>query len=346
MAYLASWTGSQFVSLQRLAPKPSSASPVHRLLLRRSVWRTEQKRLPPQRFFASGKHSGPSLTRTIRQTRGIAPRPQSYLPNQALYAQTLASKHSPTLLYEAPTSNVYAVTCYGISGFCMLYGVWHFYDALLTPHPGLWWVIPYFMGGVCIFTIGAGVYVAAGVRRLVKSVTAVPITNAGGRDLLIRLEARSMLPWVSGKVVEVSPEQLTLASRVAVANESAENSLASKRFDSHRTRAEAELLRKKEREYELDHIMTKPFRDIGRGLNGFLSSVGRILLREGFVKMFVNGKQVWRMDAQFGWAMDNGNGELPFSTSITSSDSLLSAGPTFEDTLLNTGVTHYASSAY
>lgn len=298
-----------------MAPIPSPAPPVYRLLLFRSAWRTQQRRLPLQRFLATGKHTGPTPGRTARPTRNTVLKAPSYLPNHALYAQTLASKHSPTLLYEAPTSNIYAITCYGVSGFCMAYGVWHFYDALLTPHPGLWWVIPYFMGGVCIFTIGAGVYVAAGVRRLVKSVTAVPVTNgsSGGRDLMIRLEARSMLPWVTGKVVEVSPEQLTLASRVALANETAETSLTSRRLDSHRARAEAELQRKKEREYELDHIMTKPFRDIGRGLNGFLSSVGRILLREGFVKMFVNGKQVWRMDAQFGWAMDNGTGKLHLS---------------------------------
>ena len=169
-------------------------------------------RCPQPRFLTSKKSASFPPAQYPRRAPRI-PSPAAYLPNNVLFAQTLASKTSPTLLYQASPSDVYAVTCYTTAGFLFAYSFYHFQDAVLTPHPGLWWVIPYLMGGVCISLVGAGVYVATGTRRLVKSITAVPLRagSEGGPTLLVRLEARRILPWGSGTVVELKPERLSLA---------------------------------------------------------------------------------------------------------------------------------------
>lgn len=274
-------------------------------------------RCPQRRLFASKKST--SLPPVQYPRRTPIPSPAAYLPNNVLFAQTLASKASPTLLYHASSSNVYALTCYTTAGFLFAYSFYHFQDAVLTPHPGLWWVIPYLMGGVCLSMVGAGMYVATGTRRLVKSITALPFKagSEGGPPLLIRLEARRILPWGTGTVMEVEPQRLSLASRVVLENVDTDTNFKASRLNTFQTRAAVEARRVQERAYDLDHAATIPFRHMGRGLNKVLLSFRRILGREGFVKLFVDDKKAWRIDAKMGWALDDGLGA--YSSSVSAS---------------------------
>ena len=166
------------------------------------------------------------------------------------------------------------------------------------------------MGGVCFSLVGAGVYVATGTRRLVKSITALPSKagSEGGSTLLIRLEARRILPWGTGRVTEVESQRLSLASRVMLENADMNTDMNARGLNALQTRAAAEARRVQERAYDLDHAATMPFRHMGSGLNKVLSSFRRILGREGFVKLFVDDKKVWRIDARMGWALDDGLG--------------------------------------
>ncbi|KAJ2974594.1 hypothetical protein NUW58_g8612 [Xylaria curta] len=62
--------------------------------------------------------------------------------------------------------------------------------------------------------------------------------------------------------------------------------------------------RKEEREYELDHLMTAPFRDAGRAL-GLLGKLRRGLTGEGFAPVFIKGVQ-YKLDIEGGYALENG----------------------------------------
>lgn len=61
----------------------------------------------------------------------------TYVNPTDLYTHTLAQRQSPTLLYLAPTSNVFPISSLSVSAFALSYGFYHLYDALLVVHPGL-----------------------------------------------------------------------------------------------------------------------------------------------------------------------------------------------------------------
>lgn len=61
----------------------------------------------------------------------------------------------------------------------------------------------------------------------------------------------------------------------------------------------------KAREYEMNHLMTAPFRHAGQGARTGWQQVRRVFSREGFIKVIVNGDRQ-KMDVMGGWALENG----------------------------------------
>jgi hypothetical protein len=63
--------------------------------------------------------------------------------------------------------------------------------------------------------------------------------------------------------------------------------------------------KKAERQYELDHIMTAPFRHAGRGMKTAIQGMTRALTKDGFANVSV-GKGKYKIDAKSGWFLDDG----------------------------------------
>ncbi|CAK7237048.1 hypothetical protein SEUCBS140593_009826 [Sporothrix eucalyptigena] len=59
------------------------------------------------------------------------------------------------------------------------------------------------------------------------------------------------------------------------------------------------------REYEMNHLMTAPFRHAGQGAQSAWSQIQRAFSREGFVSVLVNGDRQ-KLDVTGGWALENG----------------------------------------
>lgn len=250
--------------------------------------------------------SQPRLHKSSTPTAATpTPPPNTYSPAATAYASTLAAKPSPTLLYLAPTSNTYMLTCYALSGFCIAYGAYNFYDQIIAPQrpdSGLWWPIPVSIGGVSLLTAALGVRVAISARRLVKSATAVPVSGGG---VVLRLEARTLLPVITGKgqVVEVPLARARMSRRVSPEQAHKPAHSTPQGFAARR---EEELRKKKAREYELNHLLSAPFRHFGSACGRVVTSLQRMVWSEGFVQIVVDKKQVWRLDAKSGWALDDG----------------------------------------
>jgi len=196
------------------------------------------------------------------------------------------------------------LTCYALSGFCIAYGVVNFYDQIIVPRStGLWWAIPVSIGGVSLLTAALGVRVGMSARRLVKSVTAIPTTKENG-GVLLRLEARTLLPiFGRGQVVDVPLMNARLSRKIAPEQD---RKPAHATMQGFAVRREEEQRRKKEREYELNHLWSAPFRHFASASGRVVSSLQRMVWREGFVQIIVDGGQVWRVDAKSGWALDGG----------------------------------------
>ena len=58
-------------------------------------------------------------------------------------------------------------------------------------------------------------------------------------------------------------------------------------------------------EYEDTHIMTRPFRHMGRGAKQFYLATARTWFRDGFLKVQVK-KGKYKLDVSGGWALDGG----------------------------------------
>ena len=114
----------------------------------------------PRRLFSQGsplltakKPNKPIVNKSSSHTSNISPPKavskiltKSTTPTQSIpsittpyrsYAAQLASKPSPTLLYESPTPLVHTTVCYLFGGFCIAYGAWNIYAQVLYPLHGL-----------------------------------------------------------------------------------------------------------------------------------------------------------------------------------------------------------------
>ncbi|KAI9842392.1 MAG: hypothetical protein M1838_003162 [Thelocarpon superellum] len=213
------------------------------------------------------------------------------------YADTLARRPSPTLLYRAPSHTLYKLGSYGFGGFCLSYAGYNFYAHYLYPPEGLSPWVPVAFGGVCFAMTCAGTWLLLGPARLIRTMTAIPLTTTSAPTLAVRLELRRTwpIPFLQPRTVEAAASDLTLSSRL---------------FDPPPEAihpAEARRRLEQEREYELSHLLTAPFRHMSYFFWRILTSLGRVWTRDGFVKVRIKGRNgAWKLDGNGGWALDGG----------------------------------------
>ena len=81
------------------------------------------------------------------------------------YADTLALRSSPTLLYQAPSPTSYIAGCFLLGGFCFTWAAINFYSQYLYPADGTPAWVPVFVGGVCVAMTCFGTWTILGVRH-------------------------------------------------------------------------------------------------------------------------------------------------------------------------------------
>lgn len=96
-------------------------------------------------------------------SKTIAPASLPYKAH-ASFADTLALRSSPVLLYQSPSHVVYITGCWLLGGFCMTWATFNFYSQYLDPIKGTPGWIPVLMGGVCVAMVCAGTWAIFGVR--------------------------------------------------------------------------------------------------------------------------------------------------------------------------------------
>lgn len=87
------------------------------------------------------------------------------VPSYRPFAETLALRQSPTLLFQASSHLSYTIGYYGLGVFCFAWAGINFYTQYLYPPEGIGATIPVVIGGVCIFMVFVGVYFIRRVSR-------------------------------------------------------------------------------------------------------------------------------------------------------------------------------------
>ncbi len=93
---------------------------------------------------------------------GLLPRarnPSAYTP----FAQSLALRPSPTLLYQVHSQTSFTVGCYVVGGVLVALAVINFYNEYLHPFERTWAYLPTMMAGVCLAVLILGLWV---IRRV------------------------------------------------------------------------------------------------------------------------------------------------------------------------------------
>ncbi|KAI0971068.1 hypothetical protein F4678DRAFT_433630 [Xylaria arbuscula] len=223
------------------------------------------------------------------------------------YAQRLALKPNPTTLYEAAPQRGFLVSSYGAAFFCMgSAGINSWFNVFNLP-PGLSPWVPVGFGVISFLFAALGTLFALRPTSIIRSIVVLPYTAPQRQALeplpqsvTLEVTARRIAPIpLPLKRFKVSPEQIVLVNRMQNRPVvlTPEQTIAKKREDAIR--------RKEQREYELDHLMTAPFRDAGKASASLFGNIRRGLTGEGFEPVFINGIQ-YKLDTEGGYALENG----------------------------------------
>ncbi|KAK4225558.1 hypothetical protein QBC38DRAFT_256754 [Podospora fimiseda] len=232
------------------------------------------------------------------------------------YAEQIALK-GRTIIYEAPSHFWFRASCYTTGLFCVSYSVYNYWSVYLHPPPDIAWWVPTAFGVICSFMIAMGGYFVMSTNKIVRSIEIIPTNTAyiarhlaktkasGQSPLYVEIQSQRVGPFLPVKKTIVPLEQVQLPCRMQVF------------FDpkygyKQKTPAQlvreqrAELERKKaEREYTMNHLLTAPFRDMGKAIKYAFSGIKRSFDREGFANINV-GTQTFKLDVLSGWALENG----------------------------------------
>ncbi|KAJ8133413.1 hypothetical protein O1611_g216 [Lasiodiplodia mahajangana] len=222
------------------------------------------------------------------------------------YAQRLAMKSQPTMLYEAASQTGFLISSYGAAFFCLgSAGINSWFNVYNLP-PGISSLVPAGFGVVSFMFAVIGTVFALRPSSIIRSIKVLP--NAAlqktpaspSHPVVLEVAARRISPIpLPLKRIRVAPEQIVMVNRLQRRPVvlSREQLAAKKQEDARR--------RKEERQYELDHLMTAPFRDAGRASATLLGNIRRGLTGEGFAPVFINGTQ-YKLDIDGGYALENG----------------------------------------
>lgn len=238
---------------------------------------------------------------TVKKSR-TPPQPIQY----QTYADILAKKDTPTLLYRAPSHTLFLAASYAGATFCTLYAVFNYNANVLHPPEGLPTFVPYAFGGVCFLMAVLGGYILLSPTRIIRSISAVSNKTLPG-GLEMQVELRKMLPipeWVfPRRILSAIPAEVSLAHKLYTAPQDLDGGLSP--FEKLRLRKQREAEIEKQNEIERTKILSAPFRHASVAFQKLFTDVGRTFSRQGFLKLDVKG-QSYKLDITGGWALDQG----------------------------------------
>ncbi|CAK7264207.1 hypothetical protein SEPCBS119000_000871 [Sporothrix epigloea] len=256
------------------------------------------------------------------------------------FAEQLGRRSVSTLLYEAPSHFWFRAATLTAGFLTIAYTVANYYSVFLNPPDNLLWWVPQAFAVICGVMLAGGVYFFSGGLGIIRVIHAIPsahieaiagkgaaataaraVKDAGGGPMppvFLELEIGRVMPFLPARKRYILPEKLVVPFRFATyglngdvlpAAGAAGAAAATgtpltgyERVKAHE--AEQERVAKL-REYEMDHLMTAPFRHAGQGAQSAWGQIQRAFSREGFLPVFVNGDRQ-KLDVMGGWALENG----------------------------------------
>lgn len=255
------------------------------------------------------------------------------------FAEQLGRRSISTPLYEAPSHFWFRATTLTAGVLTIAYTLTNYWTVFVNPPKDLLWWVPHAFAVICAVMIAGGVYFVTGGFGIIRTIKAIPaarieaisgksaasmaaraVQDAGGGPappVFLELEIGRVLPILPVRKRYILPQNLVVPFRFAsyglngdtvlVGADGAAATGGAPLTGYEKVKAhEAEQKRAAEnREYEMNHLMTAPFRHASMGAQTVWYQIQRAFSRDGFVKVYVNNDGQ-KLDVTGGWALENG----------------------------------------
>ncbi|KAL6869986.1 hypothetical protein ACO1O0_001321 [Amphichorda felina] len=250
---------------------------------------------------------------TIRPPKAAPQQQQQQQQSSYALIKSLATKPTPTVLYEGPSNFWFYFGCWSsglsILTWTALTGPWVIFHPEGTEGVPDW--VTWVNGSSYVLLAAMGFYLISKTPNIVKSIRvlpsavsrAAPTTFAAAApatttpSLQVEVTVHRMMPLARPKVLTADLDRVSLKSRLSLPGEH----VPDLRRDEARRLEEA---RKRElRRFDMEHLMTMPFRKLGRGLTGMFHGVRAAWTDMGFGVIRVDGKE-YKVNVTKGFAHD------------------------------------------
>lgn len=265
----------------------------------------------PVRFFTTSiarLRTPQSSSQSIKSTKKTAPKPPAptspkpttatVAPSRYAFIKSLTLKQTPTVLYEAPSHFWFYFGCWSsgiaILGWTALTG-----PTVIQQPDG----IPQWVGivfGASYMLLGAmGFYIISKTPNIVSTIRVLPPVSAvaGAAHPQLEVTVKRMVPFLQPKKITTNLDNVALKSRFSLPEEYVPEL---KRLE---LKLQEEEQRKSLHKFDMQHLLTMPFRRVGRAFVNMFRGVRSAWTDMGFGAIQVDGKY-YKVDVTKGFAHD------------------------------------------
>ncbi|OAQ70190.1 hypothetical protein VFPPC_02697 [Pochonia chlamydosporia 170] len=257
----------------------------------------------PSRFFTTSllrlrtPQSSPSVKAAKNAISKPPPpkaAPATAAPSRYAFIKSLSAKQTPTVLYEAPSHFWFYFGCWSSGIAILTWTVLTGPTVIKQPDGTPQWVGAVF--GASYVLLGAmGFYLLSKTPNIVSTIRVLP--PVAGAQPQLEVTVKRMLPVLKPKTVTATLDNVALKSRFSLPEE----------FVPELKRLEQRMKEEKQREalrkFDMEHLLTMPFRRLGRAFANMFRGVRSAWTDMGFGVLRVDGKE-YKVDVTKGFAHD------------------------------------------
>ncbi|KAI9838535.1 MAG: hypothetical protein M1819_004844 [Sarea resinae] len=304
------------------ALRPSTQSPSQTRLFSRTPLSRLAARKPSSKKAPSAHQQPAAATASKKAATGtISSPPPPKTTRYQSFADSLALRPEPTLLYRAPPHGLYITGCYAFGGFCFIYAGYNFYTMYLRPPASLPKWVPMAFGAVCFTMACFGTYCVLGASRLIRTIHAIPIrasttttsTGAAKPTLTLQITTTPLLPYLHRpRPVLTPPSTLSLSAPLISTIPTPPPPPPTTTPQTHPQQHQQSQQNQQQQQQQPPppqaqtppRFLSHPLKSISYWSFRTLSGFRLVWTREGFVKVAVRGRNgTWKMDKE-GWVSD------------------------------------------
>ncbi|KJZ74117.1 hypothetical protein HIM_06566 [Hirsutella minnesotensis 3608] len=223
------------------------------------------------------------------------------------FVKHLAVKPTPTILYEAPSHFWFYFSCWS-AGLTLIAWTALTGRAVINQPEGVPQWVKVVYGITYALLASMGFYLIARTPNVMKTIRVLPPAAAATAaahtipgsvipSLRVECVVKRMVPFVRPKVINASTSEVTLEERLSLPDEFMPEY---RRLELER---EEEARRQQLHKYDMDHLLTMPFRRVGRAFSAVYHGTRSAFTDSGFRYIVVQGKR-YKIDVTAGFSHD------------------------------------------